>query len=143
METYTYDETLELLNAAVVKKGEDFVYGSDLAVNRFSRPGPSCHYAWDGEPDCIVGHVFAAVGVPLSEMHFGDLSTEENDYQPQNRGKYSSQSASTVIRDLALDGVVDFTPDARSLLQETQRLQDGHVPWGEAVATVVGLLGRA
>lgn len=143
METYTYDETLELLNAAVVKKGEDFVYGSDLGGDMFSRPGPSCHYAWDGKPDCIVGHVFAAVGVPLSEMHFGDLSTEENDYQPQNRGKYSSQSASTVIRDLALDGVVDFTPDARSLLQSVQQRQDQFTPWGEAVAEASRLVKRA
>lgn len=133
METYTYDETLELLNAAVVKKGADFVYGSDLDGRQHDRPGPSCHYAWDGKPDCIVGHVLASVGVPLAELHYGDSSNEENDFHPKNPGRYALGSAAPVIEDLARDGIVDFTPVAVALLSEAQRLQDGGMSWGRAV----------
>lgn len=139
MKTYTHDETLELLNAAVAKKGEDYVYGSDLVINQFGRPGPSCHYAWDGKPDCIVGHVLASVGVSLAELHYGDSPSEENDFQPKNYGRYATGSANSVIEVLSRDGVVNFTDDARALLQETQRLQDSYVPWGEAVAEAAGL----
>lgn len=126
MKTYTYDETLALLNSAMESegKGEEFVY------NHYGRPernGPVCHYAWEGQPDCIVGHVFAAVGVPIEEMEYGDGGEFDN------RGRYSENRAGRVAVLLEEDGVVAFTPKARRLLNVAQSEQDNGAAWGASI----------
>lgn len=126
MKTYTYDETLALLQEAVSERGEHFIY------EQRPEPGPSCRYAWDGKPDCIVGHVFAKVGVPVQEMLFGDKIEDYNGVP--NRGKYSSEGADSVVENLESDGVVSFTPRARRLLLEVQNKQDYGMTWGDSLA---------
>lgn len=69
--TYTYDETIELLQRAVTEKGDSHKASSQY--QRFEDYEPT------GEPVCIVGHVLACVDL-LSEAIEGD--TWESDWQP-------------------------------------------------------------
>ena len=89
-------EVLEHLRAVVADKGDDYVY-----------PESSCAYSLDGEPACIVGHVYARLGLlPLARRNaiawrmFPDLISEK----------------------------------ARSALEAAQRVQDARGTWGEALA---------
>lgn len=45
-------EVLEALRAVVAEKGLNYVY-----------PEPVCVYAINGKPSCIVGHVYARLGL--------------------------------------------------------------------------------
>jgi hypothetical protein len=56
----TGEEALHLLELVVKEHGEDFVYQRP-SDSRFS-----CVYMYNGQPSCIVGHVFAdQIGIPV------------------------------------------------------------------------------
>lgn len=129
MKTYTYDETLAMLTGIVSENGEDFVY----EVHDEDRLAPSCRYALDGQPDCIVGHVFAKVGVPVEKMEYvRSDGWESGAAGPVN--PYSVEGADLVAGRLEGDGVVAFTPKAKRLLISVQVKQDAGDSWGEALS---------
>jgi hypothetical protein len=119
MRTYTYEETLEMLKDAVDLQGEDYVY---------STGGPSCYYAMDGQPSCIVGHVLVEVGVPVEQLtprFYGGA------------GEYSGGIAEQVLGKLERAGVVEFTRKAKNLLAVAQYHQDVEIPWGECLELAI------
>lgn len=109
---------VELLRQAVAAQGADHVYRSDDG---------ECRYTAAGCPDCIVGHVLALAGVPLSVL--ADLDGS--------------------IAYLNVPGV-EFTDQARAVLLAAQEVQDDQrSTWGqalaaaEAVAAEFGVDGQA
>ena len=96
-------KVLEHLRAVVAEKGADYVYW-----------GP-CVYAIDGAPACIVGHVYARLG----------LLDEDT--------QWSGAGVNLLHRDA-------IARSARSVLRAAQVVQDGDVSrsergtWGEALA---------
>ena len=96
-------EVLEHLRAVVADKGADYVY-----------PEASCVYSLGGDPACIVGHVYARLGL-LHLVH-----------------------RNVVARKMFPDLI---TTKARSALELAQNVQDGTAPaskgrgtWGDALA---------
>ena len=97
-------EVLEHLRAVVAEKGADYVYARRV-----------CTYAMAGVPSCIVGHVYARLGLLDDQTQFSDAA-----------------AANLHSDEIALP--------ARVLLQAAQEVQDGDVlrfrrgTWGEALA---------
>lgn len=76
-----------------------------------------CRYATEGgEPDCIVGHVFAKAGVDMN------LFTE-------SQANHQALCSALVVG-IAREGGVTLTQAARDYLSEAQRVQDGNA-YGE------------
>ena len=122
MRTVNLDEAIQLVRDAVALKGEDYVYEppkDDLYG------GPTCLYAFDGKPSCIVGHVFAALGVPIKPMEYGENSEE--------KGIYSFGVAGDVADRLEHDELVGFTIAAKDFLRVVQRKQDEFYTWSDAL----------
>ena len=88
-------EVLEHLRAVVADKGADYVYTE------------ACVYSLDGEPACIVGHVYAH----LELLHL----------------VHRNAVAWTMFPDL-------ISAEARSALEAAQCVQDARGTWGEALA---------
>lgn len=111
MITLSYDQALDLLRAQVEKKGADYVYTiPEVEVEGDSFFGVDCRYFVDGQPSCIVGHVFADLGV--SEQHVLE-------------GSRPTQAAPDFVK------MEDLKTEA--LLVVAQSYQDAGTPWGEAV----------
>ena len=97
-------EILEHLRAVVAEKGADYVYRRE-----------TCRYAIAGAPSCIVGHVYARLGLL-------DKATQES--ISKAKGLHVGKIARL----------------ARRVLQAAQEVQDADVPpfvrgtWGEALA---------
>ena len=96
-------EVLEHLRAVVAEKGADYVY-----------PEAACVYSLGGKPSCIVGHVYARLGL-LHLVH-----------------------RNTVAQKMFPDRI---SAKARSALEAAQRVQDGgsydktlRGTWGDALA---------
>ena len=96
-------EVLEHLRAVVAAKGADYVY-----------PESACVYSLDGKPACIVGHVYARLGL-LHLVHRNTVAWE-------------------MFQDL-------ISAEARSALETALQVQDGRGydrtsrgTWGEALA---------
>ena len=54
-------EVLAHLRAVVAEKGDDYMYAEAV-----------CQYAIDGQPSCIVGHVYARLGLLDEETQWSD-----------------------------------------------------------------------
>lgn len=129
----TFDKAVQYLKEAVELKGEDHVYeqvpvtwaGDDAD----ELTGPSCVYAKDGQPDCIVGHVFAKAGVPIEDMTWVYGAKQESSRQT----KYSHGDAFEVLDRLEFHGVLKADGNTKRLLTIVQREQDDGTPWGEAL----------
>lgn len=118
----TKAETLAALKAAVALKGADYVYPADLKFNEV--PGnerhldtPACIYFDHRQnppvPCCIVGHVFATLGIDpglVEEFCSADQAVNED------------------------AAGVEFEGDAMALLEQAQQYQDDGTPWGRSVA---------
>ena len=98
-------KVLKHLRAVVAEKGADYVYAEDV-----------CQYAIDGQPACIVGHIYARLG----------LLDEDTQWSGVGAG---------VLHQGAI------AMPARSVLRAAQEVQDGDVQprfvrgtWGEALA---------
>jgi hypothetical protein len=117
----TYDEAVELLQEAVAKKGEDYVYEPPLVQTPYIEEGSQvalCVYFDDeGSPSCIVGHALAKKGVTREALD--NVDSELN----RNAGPYGLESAEVISAPV---GVID-------LLSLVQDYQDQGTPWGEAL----------
>ena len=91
-------EVLEHLRAVVAAKGADYVY-----------PESACFYAINGEPACIVGHVYARLGLL-------DKATQD------------SGASAWALHESKI------TSNGRDFLGNAQRVQDARGTWGEALA---------
>jgi len=105
-EQITAERALELLEHVVAKHGRDTKRG--------------CVYVtWEDNelvPWCIVGCVFAEVGVPLSRLE----GCGSNVYSLWESG--------------SLSDVVDLSYGVASILRAAQRVQDMNETWGRALA---------
>lgn len=111
MRVVTYEETLRALNETVREKGYKHTYQRRGVVGY-------CYNVWQGQPDCIVGHVLIRLGVPIEWF---DVDSREND------------GVGDVCKALYLQDLFEFEEDAKDLLGYTQAAQDNGTPWGEAV----------
>jgi hypothetical protein len=103
---------LDLLAAAVGRRGADFVYQPVWVDDRRYL---TCLYAHDGAPDCIVGQVLAEAGVRPRELE--------------------------AMRDDGIDDLyragrlpIDLTFGALAVLHAAQRSQDRGCPWADVLA---------
>lgn len=124
MRIVKYDEALDLLNKAVELKGGDYVYQPNRTDS-----GPSCLYAKDGQPDCIVGHVLVDLGIPASELEYKGLGETEN--------TLSFGPIGEIAVTIQYTKGIRFTPKARRLLSIAQSQQDNGVSWGASVGTAI------
>ncbi len=112
MPTMDIGTALDLLAAAVSRRGGDFVYQPVWVDEpRYL----TCLYARDGAPDCIVGHVLAAAGVRPREL---EAMRDDG------------------IEDLYRAGrlPIDLTLGALAVLHTAQQSQDRGCPWGDVLA---------
>lgn len=122
MINYSYAQTLQFLLDAVALKGEDYVYEGVES----GRDAMRCHYARNGAPDCIVGHVLARLGVPVEKM----------EYNPGTKDHVDMISYRTIAHhfdNLRSEYGINFSERAQHLLYLTQGFQDSDEPWGNAV----------
>lgn len=98
-------KALELLDAAVAKRGADTVV-------------EQCHYVVGGEPNCIVGEALALAGVDTDLLY------------PFNSCKIGTAA---LLAHLKLDGGVEMDRAAVLIFGHAQDKQDNHWAWGEAV----------
>lgn len=111
---YTNAEISAALKKALEVKGDDYVYEKD------SNGG--CHYAVNGEPSCIVGHVLHALDPEMFEA----VADFEGDYD-KSRGD-------NTFRNVAQSLNLPFHGDQVIALARVQRDQDAGETWGLAVA---------
>lgn len=102
----------------VVSGKEDFVYSPNDGVV----VGITCTYERDGQPSCVVGQIFARLGVPVEELKLIDKQEH-----PGVTHGYST-SARVVTPYL-------FETDEKTVqfLNFLQRWQDNGASWGEAL----------
>ncbi|AGY47121.1 hypothetical protein CN1A_12 [Clavibacter phage CN1A] len=114
MKNINLNNVIELLEAAVDKKGREYVDPDALSHTR-------CSYAKDGAPSCIVGHVLVDLGVPVEELTdsgLGEVSELFNDNDP-----YYVEIVSRVTA----------TGPALEVLSKAQAVQDQQGTWGDAL----------
>ena len=105
------DGAIRSLRTVVFEKGPDYVY---------ERIEGRCVNFQDGEPSCIVGHVFGLLGLTAPKAEdVGILGTT-----------IASVSCELLNRS---DFDWDFTPEAMRLLMLAQDYQDSANSWGEAL----------
>jgi hypothetical protein len=114
----TRSKAIAALEEAVAEKGEDYVYRTD-------NPGGQCYYSVDGEPSCIVGHVFAK----LDQELFRDVADWEARY-------HQSMSVRTVRT--RWPSRMDY--DALEALSMAQVYQDAGRTWGQAVKAATSVV---
>ena len=100
-------EILKHLRAVVAVKGADYVYSEE-----------ACRYAINDQPACIVGHVYARLGLL-------DQATCDSDTQAWSLHTY------------------EITLFGRDVLRAAQQVQDGVLgergTWGEALVAAEGI----
>ena len=97
--------------------GRHYVYhtpGGEVA-----EPGVACKYVDinRNEPSCIVAHILHDHGVPLETL-----------------GDHESQSAGTVLKQLRISEILNFTMEASRFLDNLQWIQDKGKTWSEALS---------
>lgn len=109
-------EALFCLRRVVYDKGPDFVYEKPVLEN-----WSACVNFNDGKPSCIVGHVFALLG----------LSYEKASKLQVDGPRIAESSALILSNDKNFPWT--FTVGAKSVLGEAQMHQDDGKTWGEAL----------
>lgn len=104
-----YEEAVERVTAIVEGVGRDHVYESDPET------GLCVYFAKDGAPACVVGHLFADLGVEAEDLD-------------------ESENADQTVNMLVGSGRLELT-DERTVgfLSSIQRHQDRGVTWGDAL----------
>jgi len=97
--------------------------GADY-VDRNADTYEACEYAYNGEPGCIVGHVFSYVGIDPTKVREGGVF-EVIDLEYGVQAKHAE-----IIPDSPA-----FSDGARSVLAAAQHAQDSGRTWGEALDT--------
>jgi hypothetical protein len=101
--------TVRLLDEALAKRGEDFVY------DRVSY-GDQCVYVYDGQPACLVGEVLFLAGVPVEWMEYNNSGNADDIL-----GKLESQRG------------VQVPQAVKDALRSAQSQQDKGQPWDKSV----------
>lgn len=113
MSKYTNTQIKEATKHALELKGEHYIY---------EKRAGGCVYAVQGEPSCLVGHIFAEIDPEafkkLAELDFTDDSS---------------------LPEAILEGILDLTYEQECALGRAQRAQDEGVAWGEAVEEILAL----
>jgi hypothetical protein len=105
----THEDVLRVMTEVVDEYGHDYVYVYENA-------GIGCAYIKDGQPSCLIGHVLVRLGVEVSYL------TERN----------SARIESHLFDSHETDH--PWTPEAGSVMEAAQLLQDMGETWGEALA---------
>lgn len=108
----TMSDAIRVLDEIVGEAGKGFTY---------SPTDGSCQYLAIDEsgisvPDCLIGHLFARMGVPIGEIR-----------------KIEGWSADKAIHNLVRDEIVNSTPEVGNFLRSVQRKQDAEISWGDAL----------
>lgn len=127
----TKELALKLLAEAVAEKGETYVYSNPTSQDCMYVHGyaPVLDETGDetGEreqvedltPGCLVGDVLHRAGVPLRLFERLDINYDT--------------PADHALSDLRLHGVLEYTPEASSVLLAAQSAQDTKRSWGAAL----------
>lgn len=105
----TAQQALELLEKAVATRGEDYVYPKRPSIN--NDPTPTCLYAYQGKPDCLIGVALSIAGWTIEEL----VALEDHGV------RYAPALAANV------------SDAARLVFQAAQNVQDGGSTWGAAL----------
>jgi len=99
----------------IIKGREDYVYVNPFGKKAGGEDGLNCYYfdPNNGQPSCIVGHVFAKHGVT-----FEDVGVMNDN----------------CIMDAIYVAGIDLDYQTRYFLEAIQERQDSGVPWGESVS---------
>ena len=112
---YSYNDIKSYLESIVETKGKDYIYTQRLREG-YSFPG--CEYAWQGKPDCIIGHLLVELGISIDNLgedkDFGSGIIQ--DYEYKLEAKYG----------------ITFDSKAMALMGGIQNDQDNGISWGEA-----------
>lgn len=111
----TGEGALGLLRLVVFEKGEGYVYPN--SVNRVE----GCRNFEDGQPSCIVGHVFAKLGVTYDDAVNASIDGTKGVRWSTNCLEKSGFEWS-------------FSRNAIKVLSSAQSWQDRGATWGEALA---------
>lgn len=106
----TFKDVLDTARKIAAER-PDYVYtGTD---------GVHSYYVHGNAPGCLVGHILDRLGVDLGHLR-----------------RSEGVAAGSLLRQLALDGIIQMNIDHLStmhFLRELQIDQDGGMPWGAAV----------
>lgn len=106
---------IKRVKESIEEKGEDYIYESPDGDG-------TCKYFYNGQPSCLVGHVFDKEGFDYQEIEYlEDISVH---------GIFLGS------------GVRIFTERAAEFLDCVQELQDCGTPWGEAFERGLELVGK-
>lgn len=120
MAIHTLEDVKSRLRRIIDAKGADYVY-----QQRETRNGSyGCLYAYNNEPDCIVGHLLVEIGVPVR-----DLDYNNPDREPFSNGFINDQQIEEALTNLY---DIRFDPEVVTFLSEIQYQQDGGTSWGAA-----------
>lgn len=119
--TYTYDQTIELLQRAVAEKGDSYVYEKELGLF------PCRYFNNQGTPSCIVGHVFDYVGLLT-------VIDDSRNYSQVN-GTIGGSGQRVMPEPIA----EAFSDASFVALQAAQDAQDDGKTWGEALIAAKGI----
>lgn len=137
--TIDKDKAIELLEKQVEKKGEDYVYTSEFDSCSYFADGTVAYkdkydfdlsdeenqdaYPEEGSPLCIVGHVYADLGLTVDDLYY----TTSRNYE-------GTKGQDGDLQDVQPDPEkVRMTEGAQWVLQEAQHAQDTGAPWGVAL----------
>lgn len=116
MKSYSLANVKSRIKAIIDAKGADHVY-----KKRYTSAGAmGCTYAYDGQPDCIVGHLLVELGVPVEHL----------DYTSVERRDFSDHTISGAEYEIAREYGIEFTSDALDFLTGVQAMQDAGESWG-------------
>jgi hypothetical protein len=113
---------LDLLEAAVEERGEDYVYQQNLPNHYLG----GCLYLVEDKPGCIVGVVFDKLGVSHEAIGLMDQGTSYS-------GGGFSVTAEAVQEILGQDGFEFEDHEAIEILRTAQHVQDAGDTWGNAL----------
>lgn len=130
MKIYTYSDITAMLKEIVEEFGSDYVY-----PKRHLSTGPGCVYAWEGKPDCIVGHVLTRIDA-IDPVVCSPVDPGNGNYPTVPSWEVAELNLEMQINalweQLAVLGF-RFDPDAQGLLETIQDEQDSGVTWGAAL----------
>ena len=124
------DEAVALLRKQVEAVGEDYVYTEhfDECVLAYKdADGPA--------PACIVGRVYADLGVPVDDLLRMDDVVGHEAWYTNDDGSNHMVGEKVDFKEFGLD----FTLGAVSVLRAPQKWQDAGTSWVDAVRTAASL----
>lgn len=101
---------MEAIFATMVKIIDEV--GPGYVYEKSPGPGMSCTYVRDGEPSCLFGRVFHALGVPVETL-------------AASEGSGAADLAARI-------GFAEFHNGVADVMDSVQSMQDAGVPWGIA-----------